>query len=150
MQLNFAILCQGAVPQGGLVTIVGAGADHFPLPHVPAAVNAAVVASFLMSPSDMKQPHTINVHFIDEDGRPIPGIEVPPLELAPHPKAMHLVEDRNFNAVINLNAVQLASEGRYAVDIMFDGRGVKRIPFRAALSNGGGAQPPDPGMPRFM
>lgn len=143
MEVNYAFLCQAAVPQGPLVTIVGAGADQFAVPALPAMVGGTVAASFSMDRDEIQRPHTIHVNFIDDDGHAMHGVSVPGLQLPAHPQAGNQ-RRFNVNAILNLNGAQLQTAGRYSIDVVLDGRPVKRIPFEVVLTN---ARPPDQGPP---
>lgn len=150
MELNYAILCQAAVPQHPLLTIVGAGADNFAVPAFPAQIGGALAISFWLDQNEVKKPHTVSVHFIDEDGKPMPGFDIPALQFPGDPNARldpHLAH-ANLNGAVNLNA-KVETPGRYAVDVRIDGQAMKRIPFHVVSANG---QPPNvgPQMPKMM
>ena len=161
MQLDYAILCQAASSQQGFMNILGGGVANVFLPSVPGPMfNVAVAINVWMEREEFTRPHTVDIRFIDEDGRPIPNFpnppqiafpaQNPPPPAEPNPHAHH-----NLQLVMPLHGVVIHAEGNFAIDILLDNAPAKRIPFRVAHvqmppgQQPPGRQPPSP-MPRMM
>jgi len=142
MELDYAILCDAATTKGdGFVNILGAGVNQFNVviaPGQPVAgnVNATLAMNFWAQRTDLNQPHTFEVRFLDLDGNAMGGVQ--PLSIAFPPQAQappgpYPGAHFNLSFVVGLQGVQLPREGWFAIDILADGRSYKRIPFSVAF-----------------
>src|SRR6185369_2498415 len=72
MRLDWALLANAAEgPPNGLVYILGAGIDTLWREQFPAPFGGALVLRLLSSRIEADRGHKIEVHCVDEDGRPI-------------------------------------------------------------------------------
>lgn len=152
MQLDFAVLCQAA-NGAGLLNILGAGVNTINVVQLPGSVMATVAMNFWLDYNEFRQPHHIEVRFIDADGHPMKGINLPRIDFPGNPNASqqnpHLYN--NVQTVINLAGALVQQTGAYAIDIVFDDQPVKRIPF--IVQQVGPQMPPGPQqspMPRML
>jgi len=135
MRLDWALLANAAEgPPNGLVHILGAGIDTLWREQFPAPFGGALVLRLLSSRIEADRGHKIEVHCVDEDGRPIlnqplvlnlPARSVPP----EHPHGWDLAS----NIVVNLAGVAIPKVGLYSFEILIDNQQVRSLPFRAVL-----------------
>lgn len=154
MQLDFAVLCQAATACEGFLNILGGGLNAINLVQFPGAVTATVAMNFWCDYNDFRTPHHVEVRFIDEDGRAMPDIQVPGMEITGDQDAMEQNAHLHYSvqSVINLAGVAIHRPGRYAIDILLDRVPVKRIPFLVQQVEPLQSAPesPSPTMPRIL
>lgn len=132
MELDYAILAQNAVYTGDLTTIIGAGVSSVFTDTVPCSVTAVVVFNFWMNRNDLRSPHKVEAQLIDEDGNPMPSIAFRAFDFPAQPNPLetdgHIAY--NLRGAIKIENAVVYKMGRYAIDLLLDGKPVKRIPFR--------------------
>src|SRR6266513_262232 len=115
MKLDWALLANYAEVRDGLAFVTGGGIDTIQTPQLPAVLNATILVRLLLHRTETNKQHSLDLEITDEerqhrregpgrcDGRPeheLPiGWDVPSM------------------VALNVHGLQLAKEGRYAIEI---------------------------------
>lgn len=133
MKLDWALLANSAeTPPNGLLYILGAGFDTIHRDAYPTPFGGVVVLRILASRLEAERAHKVEVHCIDEDGRPVLPqpivLSLPPRHVPPdYPHGW----DLPASIVINLASVPIAQPGFYNFEILVDDQQARTLPFRA-------------------
>ncbi len=127
-EADFVILCQAAVAQGNLISLLGGPIDTLEIDHVPAQVPLTVVARFLWTAGEMGREHRGEILYIGEDGERLMSAEFlvqpgRPPDLPPGWKA-------GSNLVLTF-PVPVPRFGLYSFEVIVDDKSLKTLPFRA-------------------
>ncbi|MEA3188960.1 MAG: hypothetical protein QOD99_2790 [Chthoniobacter sp.] len=131
MELQVAALCDSAADYGGKLSLLGAF-DTIVATQMPSIHPQCSVALRIVFRKEEEGAHGVRLNFVDEDGRSI----VPPLETH---FDVEFAGDFFFttrNLILNIQQLQFAAEGLYAVDISLDGRQAASIPLQVVLAPG--------------
>jgi len=124
MNIQVAVLCDAATDDQGKLNILGAF-DTINALTLPAIHPQCAIALRVTFTSGDEGAHTIKLHFVDADGRPImPSMDIP-VEVA-------MPEDTHFgtrNFIINIQQLKFEKPGLYSIDIAMDGRQEGNIPL---------------------
>ena len=128
MEIQVAALCDSAVDYDGKLCLLGAF-DTIVTSSLPAIHPQCSVALRILFRKEEEGLHTVNVFFVDEDGRSI----VPPMETS---FEVLLPEDVFFstrNLILNLQQLPVGRPGAYSIDVSVDGRQLASIPLQVRL-----------------
>jgi len=128
MEIHVATLCDSAVDYDRKLCLLGAF-DTIVTSALPAIHPQCSVALRILFRKEEEGPHSVSVHFVDEDGRAI----VPPMETS---FEVELAEDVFFatrNLILNLQQLPFARQGAYSIDVTVDKRQVASIPLQVRL-----------------
>lgn len=130
MELDYALLADSAQIAGGKTYILGGGVSLLYRHELPAALGVTLVIQLTYELTEADSDHKIRIVVMDADGNPIlPEIQGdmhvgPPREGLPRGVPLIAPFVIGFPP---LPVIQRA--GEYAVDILIDGRHLKRLPF---------------------
>ena len=124
MNIQVAVLCDAATDDQGKLNILGAF-DTINALTLPAIHPQCAIALRVTFTSGDEGAHTIKLHFVDADGRPImPSMDIP-VEVA-------MPEDTHFgtrNFIINIQQLRFAAPGLYAIDVTLGERTIASVPL---------------------
>jgi hypothetical protein len=129
MDLDFALLADGADVSMGKLYVMGGAFDTIHVPAFPAVhPMLAVVLRLLLSPNDLDRKHTLQILLLDADAKHIASAQgeltVPKSPGSPQGwKQAVLLPLRFFN-------VPFKETGHYSIEILVDGTMTKAIPLR--------------------
>ena len=128
MNIQVAVLCDAATDDQGKLNILGAF-DTINALTLPAIHPQCAIALRVTFTSGDEGAHTIKLHFVDADGRPImPSMDIP-VEVA-------MPEDTHFgtrNFIINIQQLRFAAPGLYAIDVTLGDRTIASVPLMVRL-----------------
>jgi len=128
MNIQVAVLCDAATDDQGKLNILGAF-DTINALTLPAIHPQCAIALRVTFTSGDEGAHTIKLHFVDADGRPImPSMDIP-VEVA-------MPEDTHFgtrNFIINIQQLRFAAPGLYAIDVTLGERTIASVPLMVRL-----------------
>ena len=128
MNIQVAVLCDAATDDQGKLNILGAF-DTINAVTLPAIHPQCAIALRVTFTSGDEGAHTIKLHFVDADGRPImPSMDIP-VEVA-------MPEDTHFgtrNFIINIQQLRIAAPGLYASDVTLGERTIASVPLMVRL-----------------
>lgn len=128
MNIQVAVLCDAATDDQGKLNILGAF-DTINALTLPAIHPQCAIALRVTFTSGDEGSHTIKLHFVDADGRPImPSMDIP-VEVA-------MPEDTHFgtrNFIINIQQLRFAAPGLYAIDVTLGERTIASVPLMVRL-----------------
>jgi len=124
MNIQVAVLCDAATDDNGKLNLLGAF-DTIYTQQLPAIHPQCSIALRLTFSSGDEGKHTLQLNFVDADGRSIAKLPHIPVEVA-------LPEDMDFgtrNFVVNLQQLKFENPGLYSIDLSLDGRPQTSIPL---------------------
>jgi hypothetical protein len=125
MNIQVAVLCDAATSDNEKLNLLGAF-DTIYAPQLPAVHPQCAVALRITFLSGDEGKHTLQLNFMDADGRSImPNFPPIPIEVA-LPEDIHFVT-RNF--IVNIQQLKFAEAGLYSVDVRMDGQSQASIPL---------------------
>ena len=128
MNIQVAVLCDAATDDQGKLNILGAF-DTINALTLPAIHPQCAIALRVTFTSGDEGAHTIKLHFVDADGRPImPSMDIP-VEVA-------MPEDTHFgtrNFIVNIQQLRFAAPGLYAIDVTLGERTIASVPLMVRL-----------------
>jgi hypothetical protein len=127
-EADFVILCQAAIPQGNLISLLGGPVDTLEIDHVPAQVPLAVVARLLWTVGEMDREHRGEILYLGEDGERLMSAEF--LVRPERPPDLPLGWKAGSNLVLTL-PVPVPRFGLYSFEVIVDDKSLKTLPFRA-------------------
>lgn len=148
MRVAVAVLADSAIanPQDRKLYILGGGISMIGVQRFPAQQPALSLALGIeFAPSECGRPHTLEVHLLDADGKPL----VPALtqQFVPQKNPADPTLPNGWQAVINYQQLQFPKPGDNAFSIVIDAQEVASLPLRVyqiqALT-GGPASGPQP------
>jgi len=131
MRLDWAILANAAEVREGLVNVLSAGWNVSYSAQFPATFFGAVAAVVLLHPSEVPNPHRVQVQVSDANGTVshdpvaavIPGGVVP---VGPFPPTTEVP----LALAINLTGLPVPAPGIYVVNLIVDGVHLKSMPIQ--------------------
>ena len=133
MMLDWALLANAAeAPPNGLVYILGAGFDTLIRDQFPTPFGGVIVLRLQTTRLETERPHKVEVHCMDEDGKPfVPQPIVVNLAARQVPADYPHGWDLAASIVINLSSVPIEHPGFYNFEILVDDHQMRTLPFRA-------------------
>jgi hypothetical protein len=124
MNIQVAVLCDAATDSDGKLNLLGAF-DTIYAQTLPAVHPQCSIALRVTFTSGDEGAHTLKLHFVDADGRPImPSMDIP-VEVA-------MPEDTHFgtrNFIINIQQLKFAAPGLYAIDVTLSEQTIASVPL---------------------
>ena len=125
MNIQVAVLCDAATSDNEKLNLLGAF-DTIYAPQLPAVHPQCAVALRVTFLSGSEGKHSLQLNFMDADGRSImPNFPPVPFE-GVLPEDIHFVT-RNF--IVNIQQLKFAEAGSYSVDVRIDGQSRASIPL---------------------
>jgi hypothetical protein len=149
VRLDWAILSNFAeVGPQGLFYNLGGGWDTGNRSEFPAPFGGALSIRVLFDRLEISRPHTIEIHFADQDGHAV----IPPMIVTASggttPPGWPTGWDIPLMFVVNMHGIMVPRPGIYALDILVDGQLLKNMPLRflqqAMMPPGMQVLPPTP------
>lgn len=130
MKLDWAILSNSGEIQANLAYVMGGGWDTAWRPSFPAPFFGALNLRLLVHPSEVTHPHSIQLQFWNQDGKPF----AQPLELTLGPGQVPPDHEVGWDIpamlAIGLQGLMVPQPGRYSIEMLIDGQHVRSIPFK--------------------
>lgn len=136
MKLDWALLANHAEVQNGLVYINGGAIDTVNALQVPAAFMGSLAMRFTLHPTEMNQPHNVEIRIMSEDGQQIAQVSGQTQGVASAAPVLPRGWDAGALLSFNLVGLQLPRFGFYSIEILLDGSHVKSLPFRVINPQG--------------
>jgi hypothetical protein len=138
MELDYAMLADAAQVAEGKTYILGGGVSILFRSQLPAALGVTLVLQLTYERTEANSDHQLRIVVMDADGHPILPEITGEMHLGPAPEGL----PRGVPLIAALTVgfpplPVIQRNGEYAVDILLDGRHLKRLPFAVA-------QPPAP------
>ena len=125
MNIQVAVLCDAATEDNGKLNLLGSF-DTIYAPQLPAVHPQCAVALRITFFAGDEGKHSLQLNFMDADGRPImANFPAVPVEVV-LPEDIHFVT-RNF--IVNIQQLKFAEVGLYSVDVRIDGQSQASIPL---------------------
>jgi hypothetical protein len=124
MNIQVAVLCDAATDDNGKLNLLGAF-DTIYTQQLPAKHPQCSIALRVTFFSGDEGRHSLQLNFVDADGRSIAKFPPIPVEVA-LPDDMHF-GTRNF--IVNLQQVQFDNPGLYSIDLSLDDQPQASIPL---------------------
>jgi hypothetical protein len=129
MDIQIAALCDAATDSSGKLNILGTF-DTIKVPQMPAIHPQCSIALRIIFQKIEEGQHKLKLNFVNEDGHLVmPSIDIP-VEVDVPEEATFV--SRNF--IVNIQRLEFANPGLYAVDIAVDGRHTGSIPLLVRLN----------------
>ncbi len=125
MNIQVAVLCDAATDDNGKLNLLGAF-DTIKTPQLPAVHPQCSIALRVTFFSGDEGNHSLQLNFVDADGRPIMR-NFPPI-----PVDVTLPEDMHFgtrNFIVNIQQLKFDNPGLYSIDIRVDDQPQGSIPL---------------------
>ena len=146
MKLDWAMLANYAEVREGLVFVTGGGVDTVQTPQLPALLNATILVRLLLHRTEANKQHSVELEITDEDGSTVAKVQAGVM-VPLHPETP-IGWDIPSMVALNIHGLQLAKEGRYAVEISADNVHLRTLNLRTKVNpNAPGplsALPPQP------
>jgi hypothetical protein len=125
MNIQVAVLCDAATSDNEKLNLLGAF-DTIYAPQLPAVHPQCAMALRVTFMAGDEGKHTLQLNFMDADGRSImPNFPPVPFEVV-LPEDIHFVT-RNF--IVNIQQLKFAEAGLYSVDVRIDSQSQASIPL---------------------
>ncbi len=124
MNIEAFLLCDAATDQQGKLNILGAF-DNIFAKKVPTAHPACAVTARIRFEKIEEGSHTIRIHIIDEDGKPIG----PKLQGNINVSIGDDVGSTATNIVLNIQRLKFEKYGQYRIDLAIDNQIKASLPF---------------------
>ena len=124
MDIQVAVLCDGANDANGKLNILGAF-DTIYASQLPAIHPQACIALRMTLSKVEEGSHKLTLNFVDEDGKLV-------MPSVPIQMDVSVPDDTIFisrNLIINIQALKFEKAGLYSIDIAMDGRQSGSIPL---------------------
>ena len=132
MKLDWAMLANYAEVRDGLVFVTGGGIDTIQTPKLPAVLNATILVRLLLHRTEANKQHSLDLEITDEDGTTVAkvqaGVTVPVFQDVP------VGWDIPSMVALNIHGLQLAKEGRYAIEISADNVHLRTLNMRTKVN----------------
>jgi len=126
MNVQIAVLCDAATQDSSSKLNILGAFDTIYAPQMPAVHPQCAVALRITFQTGDEGKHSLQLNFMDADGRSImPNFPPVPLEIV-MPEDIHFVT-RNF--IVNIQQLRFAEAGLYSVDVRIDDRSQAAIPL---------------------
>ncbi len=124
MNIEAFLLCDAATDQQGKLNVLGAF-DNIFAKKVPTMHPACAIAARIRFEKIEEGSHTIRIHIIDEDGKPIG----PKLEGNVNVRIGDDVGSTATNIVLNIQRLKFEKYGQYRIDLAIDNQIMGSLPF---------------------
>ncbi len=124
MQIEIFALCDAATGDFGKLSMLGVFDTIFTL-KAPAVHPQCTVALRARFERIEKGDHTVDVHFVDSDGKNV----VPPARSI---MSMNILDEQSSgaaNLILNIQGVKLEKFGEYSIDLAIDGQHKASLPL---------------------
>ena len=124
MNIQVAVLCDAATDDNGKLNLLGAF-DTIYTQQLPAIHPQCSIALRVTFFSGDEGKHSLQLNFVDADGRSIAKFPPIPVEVA-------LPEDMHFgtrNYIVNLQQLKFDNPGLYSIDVSLDGQPQASVPL---------------------
>jgi len=126
MNIQMAVLCDAATQDSSSKLNVLGAFDTIYAPQMPAVHPQCAVALRITFLTGDEGKHSLQLNFMDADGRSImPNFPTVPVEVE-LPEDVHFVT-RNF--IVNIQQLKFAENGLYSVDVRMDDKSQASIPL---------------------
>jgi hypothetical protein len=130
--LSHAILADSAKVRDGLIYVIAGGITQINLGQVPGPLNASLALRFTGDKNDCLAKSTVEIRFIDQDGRPMPNIPemkglIGGIDIGP-------AAEGNLDIVLELQSVSLVQTGQFFIDVLLNNKSVRRLPLNVVLA----------------
>lgn len=132
MKLDWAMLANYAEVREGLVFVTGGGIDTVQTAQLPATLNATILVRLLVHRTEANKPHSIELQINDEDGATVAKVQAG--VMVPLRPDMPVGWDIPSMVALNIHGLQLAREGRYAIEISADNVHLRTLNLRAKVN----------------
>lgn len=124
MEIDIFAICDFAQDMNGKLVIVGTFDTIFTskLPAVP--TTCSVVARFRFKRNEVGQ-HSFKISFLDDKGKEF----LPPFSRDVNVQIESSMDEGKVNIVMALGMLRLSSYGKYYLNLSFDGKQIKSLPF---------------------
>jgi len=131
MEVLTALIADSASDYQGKLCVLGSF-DTICARQYPAVHPHCSIALRLLFRTGDEGKHTIQISFIDSDGKAILPEGGPRIEFTMgEPPAQAFFWSQNF--IFNIAGLRLPSPGQYSLDVLYDGKIVSRIPLQGVL-----------------
>jgi len=124
MNIEAFLLCDAATDQQGKLNILGAF-DNIFAKKMPTMHPACAVVARIRFEKIEEGSHTIRIHIIDEDGKPIG----PKLQGNINVRIGDDVDSTATNIVLNIQRLKFEKYGQYRIDLAIDNQIKASLPF---------------------
>ncbi len=132
MKLDWAILANYAEVREGLVFVTGGGIDTVQTPKLPALLNATILVRLLLHRTEANKQHSVELEITDEDGATVAKVQAG--VMVPLRPDTPVGWDIPSMVALNIHGLQLAKEGRYAIEISADGSHMRTLNLRTKVN----------------
>ena len=139
MKLDWAMLANYAEVREGLVFVTGGGIDTIQTPQLPALLNATILVRLLLHRTEANKQHSLELEITDEDGATVAKVQAG--VMVPVTPDMPLGWDVPSMVALNIHGLQLAKEGRYAVEISADNVHLRTLNLRTRVNPAAAPRP---------
>ena len=131
MNIEAFLLCDAATDQRGKLNILGAF-DNIFAKKMPTMHPACAIAARIRFEKIEEGSHTIRIHIIDEDGKPIG----PKLQGNMNVSIGDDVDSRTANIVLNIQRLKFEKYGQYRIDLAIDNQIKASLPIHVLPLSG--------------
>ena len=132
MEVDFAILAEGAEAANGKVHMVGGAFDTIWARGVPLRYpKIAFVFKLLASAAELDRALAVEIKIMNEDGKTIPPAVGGKLEIKRNPN-LPKGWKQGFLSVMNFTDLTFPAFGDYSFELVVNNTGMKSIPLRIA------------------
>ncbi len=132
MKLDWAMLANFAEVREGLVFVVGGGIDTVNTAQMPAPLNATILVRLLLHRTEANKQHSLEMEITDEDGNSVAKVQAG-FMVASNPE-LPVGWDIPGMFALNVHGLQLAKEGRYAIEISADNVHLRTLNLRTKVN----------------
>lgn len=132
MKLDWAMLANYAEVREGLVFVTGGGIDTIQTQQLPAVLNATILVRLLLHRTEANKQHSLELEINDEDGQTVAKVQAG--VMVPVTPEMPVGWDIPSVVALNIHGLQLAKEGRYAVEISADNVHLRTLNLRTKVN----------------
>jgi hypothetical protein len=124
MKVEIFTICEAATAKGGTLNILGAF-DTIHAKHLPITIPQCSVVLRIRWGRIESGPHSIALHFVDEDGRKI----IPPLNQSINVKVSPPDDSAISQLILNAQRLQFKRPGKFVIDLAVDKVEAGSVPF---------------------
>jgi uncharacterized protein DUF6941 len=133
MKLDWALLANYAEVRDGLAFVTGGGIDTIQTPQLPAVLNATILVRLLLHRTETNKQHSLDLEITDEDGNSIAKVQAG-VTVALNTD-LPVGWDVPSMVALNVHGLQLAKEGRYAIEISADSVHLRTLNLRTKVTS---------------
>ena len=132
MKLDWAMLANYAEVREGLVFVTGGGIDTIQTQQLPALLSATILVRLLLHRTEANKQHSLELEITDEDGHTVAKVQAG--VMVPVPPDTPVGWEIPSMVALNIHGLQLAKEGRYAVEISADNVHLRTLNLRTRVN----------------